>query len=44
MKTILDILHYIETDYFWKEQLQFFTVTVDYAIKGIQHVGIGLIG
>lgn len=45
MKMILEILQYIETDYFWKEQMQFLAVTVDYAIKGLQDgAGIGFIG
>lgn len=45
MKMILEILQYIETDYFWKEQMQFLAVTVDYAIKGLHDgAGIGFIG
>lgn len=44
MKNILEILHYIETDYFWKEQIQLFAIATDYAIKGIQNGGFGFIG
>lgn len=44
MKTTLDILNYIDTDYFWKEQLQFFAVLADHMIKGIQNGWVGFIG
>lgn len=45
MKTILEILQYIETDYFWKEQMQFLAVIMDFAIKGLQNgAAIGFIG
>lgn len=40
---MLDIFQYMETEYFWKEQMQFLTIIVDYAIKGIQNGGIGFI-
>lgn len=43
MKKALDILNYIETDYFWKEQTQFLAIIVDYTIKGIQNVWFGFI-
>lgn len=41
MKNILEILEYIETEYFWKEQIQFFAVVIDYSIKGLQNGFIG---
>lgn len=44
MKTMVEIFQYIETDYFWKEQMQFLAVLVDYAIKGMKHGGFGIIG
>ena len=44
MKTMVEIFQYIETDYFWKEQMQFLAVLVDYAIKGIQNGWVGFIG
>ena len=44
MKTMVEIFQYIETDYFWKEQMQFLAVLVDYAIKGIRNGWVGFIG
>lgn len=33
MKTLLELFKYIETDYFWKEQMQLFTVSIDFLVK-----------